>query len=513
MTGTTTSSNTSSAASAGGSVPPPESANSSGALASIQEGYVLVVKQDCPTCTLIEPLLPSLRTALDADGHSLTVFSQDDPSFPRDRVAAIDDRTLEASFRFAIETVPTLIRFESGIEVERAIGWHRDDWSRLTGTALGENLPDWQAGCGSLSVEPGMAEELVARFGDPCLASRKLDVDFPKDAMEACFDRGWSDGLPVTPPTEARVLRMLAATRRSPAEVVGLIPPSMAPCSIEKIAVNAVMAGCRPEYLPVVITAIEAALEPQFGLHGVLCTTDFVGPMVIVNGPIAKRIGMNCGVNVLGQGNRANATIGRALQLVVRNVGGGRPGEIDRSTIGQPGKFGVSYCEDEEDADWQSLAESRGIAAGKSAVTLFAAAGVQAIWDERARTARELCASIALAASAIGHPKRYGVFDANVVISPDHYRIFAESNWNRERIASEIEAATARPADQLLRGVGGNAEGMLPQQVSGNVTKFRPGGLMLTRAGGPAGLISAIISGWAASGERGSSPVTREIIE
>jgi len=507
MTGTTSSSNSNSTSAAS------TSTYSADALTSIDNGFVLVVKQDCPTCTLIEPLLPSLRAALGTDGHSLTVFSQDDPSFPRDSVAAVDDRALEASFRFDIETVPTLIKFESGVEVERAIGWHRDDWSRVTGATLGENLPDWQAGCGSLSVEPGMAEELVVRFGDPRMTSRKLDVDFPQDAMEACFDRGWSDGLPVTPPTEARVLRMLAGTRRAATEVVGSIPPSMAPCSIEKIAVNAVMAGCRPEYLPVVITAIEAALEPEFGLHGVLCTTDFVGPMVIVNGPVAKRIGMNCGVNVLGQGNRANATIGRALQLVVRNVGGGRPGEIDRSTIGQPGKYGISYCEDEDDADWQSLAESRGIAAGKSAVTVFAAAGVQAVWDERARTATQLCASIALAASAIGHPKRYGVFDANIVISPDHYRIFAESNWNRERIASEIEAATARPADQLLRGVDGNAEGMLPQQVSGNVTKFRPGGLILTRAGGPAGLISAIISGWAASGERGSSPVTREIIE
>lgn len=306
---------------------------------------------------------------------------------------------------------------------------------------------------------------------------------------------------------------MLAGTRRSADEVVGLMPPAMAPCSIEKIAINAVMAGCLPEYMPVVISAVEAALEPAFSLHGVLCTTDFVGPMLIVNGPVAKRIGMNSGVNVLGQGNRANATIGRALQLLVRNVGGGRPGEIDRSTFGQPGKFGVCYAEDESDEGWQSLAQERGIASGKSAVTVFAAAGVQALWEERARSAEQLTDSIARAASAIGHPKRYGIFDANIIISPDHFRIFAESGWDRARIKTEIEAATARPASDLLRGVDGNAEGMLPNQVSDSMTKFREGGLLLTRAGGPAGLLSAIISGWAASGERGSSPVTKEIVE
>lgn len=486
----------------------------------IERGFALVVKRDCPTCTLIEPILIPLREQLRSRGMSLSVYSQDDPAFPEETEAAIDDRALEASFKMNIETVPTLIRFEDGVEVDRAIGWHRDDWLKLTGVDDPDDsvpqlqqLPQWQAGCGSLSVEPGMAEELVARFGDAGAQSRKLDIDFPADPVEACFERGWSDGLPVTPPTEARLLRMLAGTRRSPQEVVGLMPPSMAPCSIEKIAINAVMAGCLPEYMPVVISAIEAALEPSFSLHGVLCTTDFVGPMLIVNGPITRRIGMNSGVNVLGQGNRANATIGRALQLVVRNVGGGRPGEIDRSTFGQPGKFGVCYAEDEQDESWQALAQERGIAAGKSAVTVFAAAGVQGLWDERARSAQELCDSIARAAMVIGHPKRYGVFDANIIISPDHYRIFAESGWDRQRIKSEIEMATARPAQELVRGADGNAEGMLAQQVSGNPTKFRSGGLLLTRAGGPAGLLTAIISGWAASGERGSSPVTREIIE
>src|SRR5574341_1830961 len=141
---------------------------------------------------------------------------------------------------------------------------------------------------------------------------------------------------------------MLQGTRRRPDEIVGKIPPYLGTCTVEKVAINAVLAGCKPEYMPVLLAALEAALEPVFTLHGVLATTYFSSPIVIVNGPIARRIGMNSGINVLGQGNRANATIGRALQLVIRNVGGGRPGEVDRATYGNPGKVGFCFAEDEE---------------------------------------------------------------------------------------------------------------------------------------------------------------------
>src|SRR5207244_8815520 len=119
-----------------------------------------------------------------------------------------------------------------------------------------------------------------------------------------------------------------------PQDVVATVPPNMAPATAEKIAINAVMAGCKPEYLPVVLAAIEAVCTDEFNMHGVLATTHFPTPVLIVNGPIRSRIGMNARLNVLGQGNRANATIGRAVQLVIRNVGGGRPGEVDRATLG-----------------------------------------------------------------------------------------------------------------------------------------------------------------------------------
>jgi hypothetical protein len=315
----------------------------------------------------------------------------------------------------------------------------------------------------------------------------------------------------VVPPTPERVLRMLGATTRDPGEVLGLMPPDLGECSVEKVALNAVLAGCRPEYLPVVLTAVEAALDPAFCMHGLLCTTYFASPVVIVNGPIAKRIGMNSGVNALGQGNRANSTIGRALQLVVRNVGGGIPGGIDRATLGTPAKVGLCFAEDESDAGWQSLARSRGVRAGNSAVTLFGGGEVVGNFDQLSRSAESLAASLAATLNVAGHPKKVRAHDALLVISPEHYRVFRDAGWDRARILDALLRATARDGAELVRGAGGIAEGMPPDAAKSRHVKFREGGLQLVRAGGPAGLMSAMIVGWAATGERGSEPVTKEI--
>src|SRR5207237_7409206 len=187
--------------------------------------------------------------------------------------------------------------------------------------------------------------------------------------------------------------------------VVAVVGPDFADCTVEKAAVNAVMAGCRPEYFPVVLAALEAACTDEFNMHGLLCTTWCTGPVVIVNGPIATEIGMNSGVNALGQGNRANATIGRALQLIVRNVGGGIPGAIDRATLGNPGKYTFCFAEDESDPDWEPLAQARGIAAGRNAVTLFHGEGVHGFIDQKSRTPEELTRSLAMGLFGVGPPK------------------------------------------------------------------------------------------------------------
>ena len=214
----------------------------------------------------------------------------------------------------------------------------------------------------------------------------------------------------------------------------------------------------------------------------------------------------------LGPGHRANATIGRALQLIVRNVGGGRPGEADRATLGGPGKYTFCFAEDESDAGWEPLSVSRGFARGVSTVTLFQGEGVQGFVDQKSRTPEALARSLAMGLCAIGHPKTAQMQRAILVLSPEHYAIFLEAGWDRKRIEKEILAATVRPGKDLVAGANGVGEGIPAAQANEAVPKFYEDGLLIVRAGGPAGLFSAILPGWIAGRNRHElQPVTKEI--
>lgn len=467
-------------------------------------GFIAVVKRDCATCRLIQPALLHLDQA-----RQLIAFTQDDPDFPAGLSELRHDSDLEFSYRLDIEVVPTLLRLSNGKETGRRVGWKRDEWRGLTDLpALGEGLPAFSPGCGSKSVDPGMAEKLAFRFGDTPLQSRRIEVAAAQDEHEVAFEQGWSDGLPVIPPTEERVLNMLSGTGRSPSEIIGAIPPDLVPCTVEKVAVNAVMAGCKPDYLPVVLAAVEAACLDEFCMHGVLATTYFAAPIVIVNGPVRALIDMNAGHNVLGQGNRANSTIGRALQLVIRNVGGGRPGGVDRATLGQPGKIGFCIPEREHDTPWESLSVERGFSPQDSTVTLFAGGGVQPIADQKSRTPESLTRSLALSLRSLHHGKLYGGADALLVISPEHMRVFRDAGWSKARFRAELDKRVTVAGNDVVSGAGDIAEGMPPRLADRQLNKFRPGGLLIVHAGGAAGMWSAIITGWAASGPKGSVPVT-----
>jgi len=469
----------------------------------LPDGLVAVVKRDCPTCLLVVPVLQQL-----AASTVITVASQDDPDWPAD-VRRYDDTSLELSWRQKVHTVPTLLRVVDGEEVARVEGWLRPQWEELTGVSgLGPDLPEHRPGCGSKSVEWGVEDELERRYGGRVLSARTVELADLEDEVEAAYDRGWTDGLPVVPPTETRVLRMVAG--RDPAEVVAVVPPDLVACTVEKVAINAVMAGCLPEHLPVVLAAVEAACTDDFNAHGLLATTYFSSPVVVVNGPIARAVGMNSGVNALGQGNRANATIGRALQLVIRNVGGGRPGEVDRATLGNPGKYTFCFAEAEDGSPFEPLHVSRGAAPGSSAVTLFAGAGVTPVVDQLSRTPESLARTFALALRAVAHPKLAYAFDAMLVLCPEHGRVFADAGWDRARLLAELDALLVLAPDDLRRGSGGIDEGMPPGLDLAPLPKFRPGGLLLVHAGGTAGMFSAVIGGWV-SGDTGSSPVTKEI--
>jgi hypothetical protein len=222
---------------------------------------------------------------------------------------------------------------------------------------------------------------------------------------------------------------------------------------------------------------------------------------------------MNSGGNALGQGNRANATIGRALQLVIRNVGGGRPGEVDRAALGNPGKFTFCFAEREDDSPWKALSVERGFEPGTSTVTLFAGGGVQGMVDQLSRTPESLARSFAACLRTVAHPKLPVATDAMLVVVPEHARVFAEARWSKARLRQELDALLTLPVAELARGVNEIAEGIPSHLVEQNETlpKFRPGGLLVVHAGGTAGLFSGIIGGWPASGPRGSSPVTHEV--
>jgi hypothetical protein len=474
------------------------------------DGYAIFVSSDCETCREIQPALAQLL----GEDLAITVVSQDDPGFPAGASGVVDDRELELSWRYQVEVTPTAVRVVDGEPGDRVVGWRRSEWEQFFGVSdLGPDLPAHRPGCGSLTLLPGVPERLAARFGGgPELTARRVSLAGPTDEYESIYERGWTDGLPVVPPTPERVIRMLGGTNRDPAEVIGVLPPDYEECTVEKAAINAVMAGCLPEYLPVVLAATESFAAEPFNAHGVVATTWYSGPVLIVNGPIATRIGMNAEHNVFGPGNRANASIGRALNLIVRNVGGGRPGEVDRSTQGHPAKYTMAFPEREADSPWTSLAVERGVPERASAVTLFAGQGPTPIADQKSTSPESLVRSLAAGLRTVRHPKAVGRVAALLAVSPEHARVFGSAGWDKQRLRDEIIGILTLPDVEIVAGAGGIDEGSSRPARGERVSKFTPDNLWFVHVGGGAGGSSGIISGWV-TGPKGSAMVTTTIDE
>ena len=352
---------------------------------------VIFVKEDCPTCNEVMPLIDALYGAFDAAADVRVVGQTADGNRTlterhRLSVPLLDDSALKVSFAWDIEIVPTAFLADGqGRELHRVEGFAREEWQALvaateaaTGATLEfdwDSVPPWRPGCGSLSVDPLIADRLRAEAENSPLRARRIEVAPADDEIEFMYDQGFTDGLPVVPPTPERVMRMLSGTRRDAQEVVATVPPNMAPATVEKVAINAVLAGCKPAYLPVVIAALQAACTDEFNVHGVMATTMGASPVMVVNGPIRKQLDMNMGLGALGRGNRANAAIGRALRLCLQNIGGSRSGGTDRSTLGNPMKFTLCFPEFEERSSWEPLHVERGFDASDSVVTLFPGTG------------------------------------------------------------------------------------------------------------------------------------------
>ena len=332
------------------------------------DGLIAVVKRDCPTCVTAAPALREIA----AQAGPFRVLSQDDPSFP-EGVIVTDERELERSYHLKIEIVPTLIRMAGGREVGRVIGWNRDEWRGLTGIkTLGETLPENRPGCGAINIEPEHEARLAIRFGQTGLHSRRIALGPLEDDIEACYDRGWSDGLPIVPPTEDRVRAMTDYARTTlgwaPGDVIGTLAPKWGAATVEAIAANAVMAGCLPEYMPGLIAGTQALALPKFNLDAVQTSTHNTSAIAVVNGPMRKAIDLNCGYNHVGSRWRSTSTIGRALRLIMANIGG-TPGSVNIHTQGHIARYEHCIGENEEQSPWEPLSVERGHPAVLRALT------------------------------------------------------------------------------------------------------------------------------------------------
>jgi hypothetical protein len=444
-------------------------------LSDFAPGVFVFAHADCPTSIL------ALRRLAGVTGGIVLVAEED--AVPAARLArrtgvgfpvlAQGDQ-LAASRAFGVEAVPTAVRVGADGSVEdTVVGWDHGAYERLLGLQLPPDDPRWKPGCASRTVHD---------WGD---------TD-GLDEFEDMFQRGWTDGLPVVPPTPDRVEAMLGG--RDPARSLGLVPPALGEATLERVAACAVLAGCRPEYFPVVLAAVEAALDPAFNLNGQAVTTQPAGQVVIVNGPVRDRIGLNAEMGALGPGFRPNLTIGRALRLVVSLTGGGYPGRLDRATLGHPGKLTFCIAEHEEASPWEPLSVERGLPRGSSAVTLVAADAPLSISDHRSRTPEDLAATLGWASTASWSPFWWPLDTHSLyVVCPEHADLFRAHGWEKERVRQAIHDAVRRPAREL-RGPGETTPQVLAAAPDDEIRRWDdPTRILLVVAGGPAGRFSALL--------------------
>ena len=329
----------------------------------------------------------------------------------------------------------------------------------------------------------------------PKFASAVYEVADAVEANELYQRNGWTDGLPIVAPTEEAVARFLAAAKLGAADVIGVEPVRRRSITAEKVAIAAVMAGCLPEYMPVVVATIKAMCQPEYALHGSTASTGGSAPFIVVNGPVRLAIGMNTTHNALANASRANATIGRSVRLILLNVLGGIPGQLDRSTLGHPGKFTFCVAEDEEDSMWLPLSVERGVPAGASAVTALQVESPHQIMNEWTHDPKEILDTYAAAMRS--NMLTYSIWEGNYafVIPKQHREIFAAAGWTKENIREYIfEVARVKRGD--WRTVGKAAVAGRKDEEKVYRALRSPDDLLVVAAGGPAGGFGAILPPW-----------------
>ncbi|MGH8980013.1 MAG: hypothetical protein ACRDWE_03180 [Acidimicrobiales bacterium] len=313
-------------------------------------------------------------------------------------------------------------------------------------------------------LEAERAERVKAAEADD---QAPVDLDPLLQAIEYCYDKGWTDGLPIVPPTPAFIERFLAETDRDPDEILASLSQFRRAATVRQVAVAAAMAGCRPEYLPVALAAFEAVIDEGWPAAGAWQSTTGGGPMLIVNGPVREALGFNSTGNVFGPGFRPNATIGRAMRLVIMNVFGIRPHELDQSTQGSPGKYALCIAENEEESPWEPLHVELGCDPEESAVAALHVRGVDFVDNRQSADPHQILNDIGDSIARIGTlvrlRKRVGV-----VLGPEHAQLLAAKGLAKRDVKEYLVESSFRRLDDLRRA-GKGAEPAIPEQADHSV--------------------------------------------
>jgi len=485
---------------------------------------------DCPTCRLAIPYVNRLSREL-GEGSEILGISQDGDRPTRELIvdAPIEfpvavDSDLAVTRLYDPVAVPTFFVIGSDARIVKTLdGFDKQALNEIATVIAGKPLviaepfdgaPEHRFGCASRHLEASSEGELATAanpYASRAARASRIELDDSIDPYEYCMQFG--DPLPVVPPTVERVERLLNATQLAPDEVVALIPPNYGAATVEKIAANAVMAGCKPEMMRVLIPLVRAVCDERFNVHGVQATTHFAAPLVIVNGPIRRELGFACGSNVFSNVARANSTVGRALQLILTNLGGARPGEIDMSTLGNAGKFSYCIAENEEENPWVPLHVEMGFKREQSAITLFAAESPHGVSEHMAREGKQILKAISRALATVWSYRICAGIEALVVLCPEHVKTLHRDGFNKLSVREFLFENTGIPTRHFESGAGeGTQQVKLYKQalIDGDpcYLKFTdPSAIKLVVAGGTAGKFSAVIGSWAA-GPRGSQMVT-----
>ena len=334
------------------------------------------------------------------------------------------------------------------------------------------------------------------------LTSSVVEMNDAFEAIESFYERGWSDGLPIVPPTEDAVDKFLQAAGMAPGHVLGTEPVKGGVATAEKVAINSIMAGCRPEYMPVVAAAVEAITADEFNLHAITASTMGASILALISGPAAVDLGVNSGISAFGPGHRANATIGRALRLIVINLFGSRSGEIDKATLGHPGKYTWCFGELADRSPWTPIHAERGVPADHSAVTVLPALSAMQVGEHEANTPEGILDAFVNALWATG-PRMSEVL---IVLCPEHMAYVKDAGWTKSRVGEYLYDVTQRPVSDWSRRASRSdncGDGPLVSALE------RPESAIVTVAGGDGGGWSAVIPTW--SHGHNAKAVTRPI--